>query len=149
MIAARLDELEAHESTLPEDSEAYARLQEHGVLDAAPQPDWRTKLTEITRKLRLPPPQVVISAQAEADRLPGRDAFRLMRSSMKLDLVLLHEQDLLDILATLAATQGALMSPRRCRVARDAEQLPSPFTLSAHCELDWLTLSRQDAREHP
>ena len=60
---------------------------------------------------------------------------------MKLDLPLLHEDDLLGLLADLSAQAQALVSVKSCKIERSPADPQHPTaSLKAHCEIDWITL---------
>jgi hypothetical protein len=67
-----------------------------------------------------------------------------MSSSMKVQMQLLHEDDLLGFLADLRTGVRALLVVRRCDVERLAPQAGSDRAtraqLKADCEIDWITL---------
>lgn len=63
-------------------------------------------------------------------------------SSMKLEMPLLHEEDLLGLLDDLTGQSRALINVNRCRINR----LPADTqraTLQASCDIDWINLQEQ------
>lgn len=139
----KLRDFRNEENQLRAGADAYAAMTARGLFEPEHRQDWTRQLNAAAQALKLPPPEISLSPQTELERLKGPDALRLMRSVMTVELTLMHEQDLLDILARLSSIHGALLSPRNCRMDRgESGRLPSPYTLRARCELDWLTLSR-------
>lgn len=66
-------------------------------------------------------------------------------SEMKLDMLLLHEEDLLDFLTDLQAAGKTKVAVRRCAVTRIAREIPPTPTalqprLRAECQIDLISL---------
>jgi hypothetical protein len=63
---------------------------------------------------------------------------------MKLQLKLLHEEDLLRLLGDLRNQANALIAVKSCNISRLAltpeERANSHANLAAICEIDWITL---------
>ena len=71
---------------------------------------------------------------------------------MKLELKLLHEEDLTRLLDDLRREAPALIQPRRCdisRLARTAADGVSTASLQAGCLIDWITVRKADSAEGP
>lgn len=101
--------------------------------------EWVETLDHIKTARRLPGLDYEISPQRLLDeKQPVTGGFRFLASPMKLEMPLLHENDLLGLLDDLSARSQALVSVRRCRIDR----LPASRTvrLKASCEIDWITL---------
>jgi hypothetical protein len=87
-------------------------------------------------------PQTAASKDLAGDDIA--DGYQLMVSTMKLQLDLLHEYDLLGLLAELRLSVGAWLLTRECRIDRLPEIAGSAgraqARLRAECVIDWLTL---------
>jgi hypothetical protein len=67
--------------------------------------------------------------------------FEFMASTMSLKMAAAHEQDLVDFLYELAATQSALLRLRSYRLERLAQSDGSTASrLHAECVVEWITL---------
>lgn len=108
--------------------------------------DWVETLRHIKEKRRLLGLEYEISPQRALDNknvLSGGYSF--LASPMKLEIPLLHENDLLGLLADLSSQVQALVSVRRCKI----ERLPQGATqqnsagLKADCDVDWITLQEK------
>jgi hypothetical protein len=108
--------------------------------------DWVETLRHIKEKRRLLGLEYEIAPQRALDSknvLSGNYSF--LASQMKLEMPLLHENDLLGLLADLSAQVQALVSVRRCKV----ERIPQGATqhnaamLKADCDVDWITLQEK------
>lgn len=73
--------------------------------------------------------------------------FSLQRSTMKLELAMLHEGDLLTVINALDAQQSTPFIVRDCEVTRTGATNMSTLgpNLRANCELDWLTIREPQA----
>lgn len=105
--------------------------------------EWVETLGQIKAGRRLLGLEYEISPQRPLDeKQPVSGGFRFLVSPMKLDMPLLHEDDLLGLLNDLAARSEALVSVRNCRIDRLPANrgLQETANLRAACEIDWITL---------
>lgn len=141
---------------------AYQRLRNNGFFAQDRPARWIRELREINQRHRLFGIDYAIGPQQEGPGMPGLEAgnFRMQRSTAKLSLALLHEQDLLTLLHALQGNgTGAPLVLRECLVERMGENTPafvpaggkngpSP-NLSAVCELQRLTVSEPAGKGGP
>ncbi len=123
---ARYQELVAQGRTMPE-----RRL------------DWVETLRHIKESRRLLGLDYEISPQQPLDpKLPASGGHRFLVSPMRLEMPLLHEGDLLGLIADLTAQAQALVSVKQCRIERLPQDpaAPAAATLRASCTIDWITL---------
>lgn len=105
--------------------------------------DWVEILGRIKESRRLLGLEYEIGPQRPLDeKNPAAGGYDFLASPMKLDMPLLHENDLLGLFADLNSQVHALVSVRQCSIQRIP---PEPnkhlaATLKAACELDWITL---------
>lgn len=124
----------------------YQSLKARGLIGQEHRLDWTEQIRRIKHDRRLIDVQYELGPQHLADNI-GASAegagFEIMASSMKLQMQLLHEGDLLNFLDDLKTSVSAYIRLRRCKVDRiaagSAERGPIP-QLKAECELDWITL---------
>jgi hypothetical protein len=64
---------------------------------------------------------------------------------MKLEMPLLHENDLLGLIADLSSRVQALISVKTCKIERipATPNQSNAATLKASCEIDWITLQEK------
>lgn len=108
--------------------------------------DWVETLRSIREQRRLLGMDFEIAPQRPLDaKAVASGGYSFLVSPMKLDMALLHEYDLLGLLADLSARVTALVSARQCTLERLplAAQQSSPATLKAQCEVDWITLQEK------
>jgi len=105
--------------------------------------DWVETLRGIRESRRLLGLDYEIAPQRPLDeKNPAAGDFDFLVSPMKLEMPLLHENDLLGLLADLQEQVQALIGVRACRIERippNPTQI-DPATLKAACQIDWITL---------
>ena len=108
--------------------------------------DWVETLRSIKEQRRLLGMDYEIAPQRPLDaKAVASGGYSFLVSPMKLDMVLLHENDLLGLLSDLSTQVTALVSARQCTLERlpPMTQQASAATLKAHCEVDWITLQEK------
>lgn len=143
----KLRQVRDEESEIKQKSRLFNQLQQRGIIGEEQRLDWVELLKEIRDRRRLLDLRYDISPQRQIEGgKPGEFAF--YASAMRLQLKLLHEEDLVRLLADLREQAKALIRVNRCRVERlpsgADERSSGRANLQADCELDWLT-----ARETP
>lgn len=107
--------------------------------------EWVETLRRIKESRRLLGLEYEIAPRRPLDeKIPSTGGFDFHTSPMKLEMPLLHENDLLGLLADVSAQVQALVSVKSCRIERSAGGLQSTEpTLKASCEIDWITLEEK------
>ncbi|MEW5781271.1 MAG: hypothetical protein ACOY6N_08165 [Pseudomonadota bacterium] len=123
----------------------YRTLIEQGRTLPERRLDWVEALRNIKEKRRLLGMEYEIAPQRLLDsKLPVTGGYSFLVSPMKLDLLLLHENDLLGLFSDLSAAVPALISVRHCTIERlPPSPLPQTAQLKADCEIDWITLQEK------
>ena len=131
----------------------YNTLQSIGALGDESRLDWIERLATIRDDMRLPRLTYSVAARAPsvglAEPAPG---LRFESSSMKLEFGLVHEGDLLQVIARLRAPPMGVFEIRDCTLQRTAAasaDAPAGATdvqtaaanLRGECLLDWTTLT--------
>lgn len=123
-------------------SARYRALAARGEVGPERRSDWLASLEHSRVQRRLIGLEYEIAPQRPLEGAASPGQARFMASAMKLDMLLLHEQDLLGLLDDLRRAAGALVLVKQCVI----ERLPgTPATaaqaqLRAHCELDFVTV---------
>ena len=107
--------------------------------------EWVETLRRIKETRRLLGLEYEIAPQRPLDEKAGAaGGYEFRASQMKLEMPLLHENDLLGLLDDLAAQVHALISVKNCKIERsaDASQV-NGAQLKAQCEIDWVTLEEK------
>ncbi len=107
--------------------------------------DWVETLRGIKERRRLIRMDYEIAPQRPLDpNNLASGSYRFLVSPMKLDMQLLHENDLLGLLADLESQVQALVSVRQCMIERlPAADQQQAALLSARCDIDWITLQEK------
>ncbi len=139
------------ENEIREKSAIFAALQKRGIVGEEKRLEWVELIKEIRDKRRLIDLQYEIAPQRALDPAPASatgaasatSSFAFYSSSMRVQLKLLHEEDLVRLLGDLRRQATALIQVKACSVAR----LPSGAgeswehgQLQADCQIDWTTV---------
>ena len=139
----KLKQVRDEESEVKQKSIVFNKLQERGIIGDEPRLDWVELLKEIRDQHRLIDLRYEIAPQRQLDGQPSND-FAFYASAMKLQLKLLHEEDLTRLLDDLRQQAKALIRVKSCRMERleatGEERGGGRANLQADCEIDWLTL---------
>ena len=151
-IAARSRASRAREDAqhLSEQIGTYEKMQTSGVIGQEHRLDWIEKIRKIkqTRKLidvsyELGPQQLLDAKAGNQATAPISNGIDFMSSPMKLQMALLHENDLLDFLADLRAGIQGYIRVTKCDLSRTTvaptDRGPTA-QLRADCDLEWITL---------
>ena len=136
-----------------EEIELRAKIARHqqmtamGVIGQEHRLDWVERIRQIKQDRKLIDLQYELSPQKQVDSAivpvdgPG---FEVMASPMKLQLQMLHENDLLSFLGDVrSSSTQAYVRPKQCSLQRlppQAKEQPNSALLKADCHLDWITL---------
>lgn len=127
----------------------FRDLERSGVIGDEQRLAWIEALQEANRDLKMPtlryeiePRQVVPLDRADV----STGYLQLKRSTMRLELGVLHEGDVLRLLEHLAAERSAIMETESCTLTRKraADALsfdPARANLEVSCRTHWYTLS--------
>jgi hypothetical protein len=127
----------------------YQELVERGYVTEEQRLEWIERIAQIKAARKLIDVQYELMPQkpVEAGLLPEGNSgggYEFMSSTMKLQMQLLHEDDLLGFLTDLRTRVRALIVVRQCTVERiprgGAAERGVQAQLKADCDLDWITL---------
>jgi hypothetical protein len=123
----------------------YEQMRRRGMVGEQNRLDWIESIARIKNDRKLFEIKYGIEPQKPLD-YPGivaSGAAEFVVSRMKLDMLLLHEEDLLDFLADLQAAGGAYVSVRRCavtRIERGSAATALQPRLRAECQVDLVSV---------
>jgi len=143
-IEQRLHQVRTEEEELKERAQIFQKMQKSGIVGEEKRLDWTEMLRAIQNEIRPPAMTYEFGAQIPLEKMTGLD-YAYFASPMRLQLRLLHEEDLLNFLARLQKEAKALVLIRSCKLSplpnsgEAREMLPQ---LSAECELQWITVRR-------
>lgn len=147
-IRSRLVHAREEEQAIRDRIGRYRHILASGLIDQEERLRWVEQIARIKAARRLLDVQYELSPQHPIEEavLPGgpvAGGYEFMASTMKLQLALLHEDDLLGFLDDLRASVRAHLLVRECAIERAtapaSERGPAP-QLRADCTIDWVTL---------
>ena len=147
-IQARLARANDEAAEIRQKIGRYQEIEAHGYLGQEHRLEWVERIAQIKNARRLIDIQYELSPQKALDTtvLPGGSAaggYEFMASTMKLQMQLLHEDDLLGFLNDLNGSVLAFLHVRGCDVERAAKggaDRGIAAQLKADCTIDWITL---------
>lgn len=138
----RLKRVRDEEAEIKSKSTTFRELARRRVLGPEQRLEWVELVSDIRRDLRLFAPDYEFAPQQALG--VGAGGYQFVGSPMGLRLPLLHEGDLLGLLAQLKARAPAVVQPRTCQIERQAlatDRLGVQPNLQAVCTLQWITIS--------
>jgi len=155
-IDGKLRRVSSEQSEIKQKSERFNTLRARGVIGEEQRLEWVELLKDIRDRRRLLDlqyefaPQRALDAKSDAQSNAKPDGdFSFFASTMKVQIKLLHEEDLTRFLADLRQQARALIQVKSCnisRLPRDASENNLAAQLLADCQIDWVTL-RESAKK--
>lgn len=147
-IRAKLSRAREEEQEMRGKITLFQQLLDRGVVGQEERLSWVERIAQVKTARRLLDLQYELSPQkpVEESILPGgavAGGYEFMASTMKLQLPLLHEDDLLGLIADLRRTVHAHLLVRDCMIERTATATTDhglPAQMRARCTIDWITL---------
>jgi cell division protein FtsL len=146
-VDAKLKQVRSEEAEIKQKSAVFNKLEARGVIGEEQRLEWVELLKAIRERRRLLDLQYEIAPQRVLAPTPG-SSLAFYASTMKLELKLLHEEDLTRLLGDLRQQARALIQVRSCnvwRLPRNAGESAASAQLQAACEIDWITLHQVPA----
>lgn len=142
----RVSKASEEEREIRENLVYYDQMRQSGMIGEQNRLDWIDSIAKIKNDRKLFEIKYAIEAQKPLD-YPGITAggASFVVSKMKLEMLLLHEEDLLNFLADLQSAGKGKVAVRHCTVTRiEREAPPTATTLQprvrAQCELDLISM---------
>lgn len=123
--------------------DAYENLQRGGAIGPEQRVNWLDALRAADHAVQTLGVDYQLSQQAASTIKLDTAGFKLQQTTMKVNIKLLHEEDLQHFLQELSAQQAGLYLLQACslsRVAGGAFSVRFEPKLNAECELAWLSL---------
>ncbi|MDR3220993.1 MAG: hypothetical protein LBU46_03140 [Candidatus Accumulibacter sp.] len=139
-IDGKLRQIRGEENEIRQKAAVFNRLRARGVAGEEQRLEWVELLKEIRERHRLIEIGYEFTPRHALDDAPA-GSLGLYASTMKLQVRLLHEQDLIRLLDDLRQKAPALIQVKRCDVTRrTGVDNASQGLLQADCLIDWITL---------
>lgn len=146
----RLARIAEEEREVREKLDVYQRLKSLNILGEESRLEWADAIARIRTRRELLDLRYVIDRQKLLVSVAGKPAsVDFYSSTMKVDLALLHEEDLLRFLEDLRASGNAYYSVRRCEIGRTGQTLAGATLaprLRAQCEIELITIQDRGAK---
>jgi len=148
--AERLARIAEEEREVNEKIDLYNRLKALHILGEERRLEWADAINRIRVQRELLDLRYRVERQKLLVSMPGKPAnVEFYASTMRVDLQLLHEEDLLRFLADLRASGNAFYSVKKCVLTRTGQGGGGPTMtprLSAQCEIDLITIIDRAAK---
>jgi len=147
----RLARIAEEEREVKEKLDVYARLKDLHIIGEERRLEWADTITRIRAQRELLDVRYRVEKQRLLASAPGKPAnVDFFASTMKVDLALLHEEDLLRFLGDLRASGNAYYSVKRCVLTRTGQAVTGGAVmaprLQAQCEIDLITVLDRAAK---
>ena len=147
----RLARIAEEEREVKEKINVYQRLKALNILGEERRLEWADAVTRIRTQRELLDLRYRVERQRLLATLPGKPGnVDFFASTMRVDLALLHEEDLLRFLADLRDSGNAYYSVRSCQLSRTgpggAAAVIAP-RLRAECSIDLVTIVDRGAKQ--
>jgi hypothetical protein len=147
----RLARIAEEEREVKEKIDVYRRLKSLNILGEEQRLEWADAIARIRRERELLDLRYTVDRQRLLVSAPGKPGnVDFYSSTMKLELALLHEEDLLRFLADLRRSGNAYYSVRKCALTRTGQAIGGATMaprLRADCELDLITIVDRAAKK--
>jgi hypothetical protein len=146
----RLTRIAEEEKEVNDKLEVYRRLKALHILGEEQRLEWADAMTRIRTSRELLDMRYTVDRQRLLTSAAGKPAnVDFYASTMKVDIALLHEGDLLTFLRDLRDSGNAYYSVRRCAISRTG-QAPTGTSivprLRAECDVDLITIMDRAAK---
>jgi hypothetical protein len=150
-IDKRLRQVRTEEQEIKERTSLFQQLEKSGITGEEKRLEWIELLRDLQRQFRLSGMNYEFGPQLALENVEGT-AFAYHSSHLRIQLGLLHEEDLLNFLQQLQQRAKAMVLVRSCRVSRPVtinDPNAGMAQLSAECDMEWVTLRRSTGVKQP
>jgi len=148
--AERLARIAEEEREVREKLDVYKQLKSLNILGEERRLEWADAITRIRTQRELLDLSYRVDRQRLLKSVPGKPGtVDFFASTMRVQLALLHEEDLLRFLADLRASGNAYYAVRSCSLARTGQAATGTTItprLRAQCEIDLVTVIDRGAK---
>jgi hypothetical protein len=146
----RLTRIAEEEKEVNDKLAVYRRLKELNILGEERRLEWADAMTRIRTSRELLDMRYLVERQRLLLSAPGKQAsVDVHASTMKVDIALLHENDLLNFLRDLRDSGNAFYSVKSCQISRTGTAATGASIvprLRAICEIDLITILDRAAK---
>jgi hypothetical protein len=150
-VAERLARIAEEEREVKEKLEVYQHLKRLNILGEERRLEWADAVSRIRTQRDLLDVRYRVERHRLLASLPGKPAnVDFFASTMRVELALLHEEDLLRFLSDLRSSGNAYYAVRRCALTRTAQIAGGPTMsprLRGECDIDLITVLDRGAKQ--
>lgn len=147
----RLARIAEEEREVKQKLDVYQQLKQLNILGVERRLEWADAISRIRAQRELLDLRYRVERQSLLRSVPGKPgSVDFYASTMRVDLALLHEEDLMRFLADLRASGNAYYFVRKCAMQRTGQAATGTTItprLRADCEIDLITIIDQGAKE--
>jgi len=140
----RLARISEEEREVKQNIDVYQQLKRLQIVGEEQRLEWADAITRIRKERELLDLRYTVERQRLLASVPGKPGnVDFYASTMKVDLALLHEADLLRFLADLRQSGNAFYSIRKCALSRTGQGATGATMaprLRGECEIDLITI---------
>jgi len=147
----RLARISEEEREVREKIDVYQRLKQLNILGEEHRLEWADAITRIRTQRELLDLRYVVERQRLLSSAPGKPGnVDFYASTMKVELALLHEEDLLRFLSDLRQSGNAFYAVRKCALSRTGQAVTGTTMtprLRGDCDIDLITIIDRAAKQ--
>jgi len=147
----RLARISEEEREVSEKIDVYHRLKSLNILGEERRLEWADAITRIRTQRELLDLRYSVERQRLLNSAPGKPGtVDFYASTMKVELALLHEEDLLRFLSDLRQSGNAFYAVKKCGLARTGQAVTGATMtprLRADCDIDLITVIDRAAKQ--
>jgi hypothetical protein len=147
----RLARISEEEREVREKIDVYQHLKRLNILGEERRLEWADAITRIRTQRELLDLRYVVERQRLLSSAPGKPGnVDFYASTMKVELALLHEEDLLRFLSDLRQSGNAFYAVRKCALSRTGQAVTGTTMtprLRGDCDIDLITVIDRAAKQ--
>ena len=148
-VEQRLGQVRTEEQEIKTRTLQFQQMELAGMTGPEKRLDWTELLRDLQHQLRLPGMTYEFGPQSPLESGPAV-GYAYHSSQLKIQLRLLHEEDLLNFIAHLQRDAKAMVLVRHCKLSRLAGgNQADGAQLVAECTMEWVTLRRASGTKQP
>jgi len=148
-VERRLARVRTEEQEIKARTQQFQQMEQAGIIGQEKRLDWTELLRDLQHQLRLPGMSYEFGPQVPLETTTDT-GYAYHSSQLKIQLRLLHEEDLLNFINRLQREAKAMILVRGCKLIRSpAANSASGAQLNAECTMEWITLRRATGSQKP
>ena len=149
-VERRLARVRTEEQEIKTRTQQFQQMELAGITGQEKRLDWTELLRGLQQQLRLPGMSYEFGPQVPLETTTNT-GYAYHSSQLKIQLRLLHEEDLLNFINRLQREAKAMVLVRGCKLVRPpaTNSAGGAVQLNAECTMEWVTLRRATGAQKP